>query len=204
MFIGGAAQMDRIPTKPLAEFLMAIAGPAVSLVLGVLCLWGGRFVSFPAFLLDFNIIEWVGVVNLGLLFFNLLPAFPMDGGRVLRSALTPKMGRLKATLIAARLGKAMAVLFGVYGFLTHQWMLVVIAFFVFISAGNEYHFVQMQEAARRSAFGGWPSFDTGRRSSADADDKVVISPPPYEDGPDQETEIRPADDDNPFKNIFRR
>jgi len=121
----------------------------------------------------------------------------------LRSALSPKFGRLKATLVAARLGKAIAVCFGVYGVLEHQWMLLVIAFFVFISAGNEYRYVQMQEAARRSAFGGWPPFDSGSRDDS-TDDRVTISPPPYEQGPNRETDIRPANGEDPFKNIFGR
>lgn len=203
MFMGGAAQMDRMPARPLDEFLMAAAGPAVSLLLGLLGLWGGARLSLPLFVLDFNIVEWLGVVNLMLMVFNLLPAFPMDGGRIFRSVLTPKLGRVKATLIAARLGKAMAVVFGVYGFLHNAWTLVVIAFFIFISAGHEYRFVQMEEAARRVGFGNWPPFDSERRPVSD-DDKVTISPPPYQRGPDTETEIRPADEQDPSRNIFGR
>lgn len=206
MFMGGAAQMERIPTRPLDEFLMALAGPAVSFLLGGLCLWGGSYVPLRIlrhFVGDLNIVQWIGVVNWGLVVFNLLPAFPMDGGRILRSALTPKFGRLRATAIAARLGKIMAVLFGIFGLTQENWILVVIAFFVFISAGNEYRMVEMQEADRRHGFGGWSSFGGGSRSESD-DDRVVISPPPYDDGPDTETDIRQDDEQDPFRNIFRR
>jgi len=81
----------------------------------------------------------------------------------------------------------------------------VIAFFVFISAGNEYRYVQMQEAARRHGFGGWPwpPSDDGPSTGSD-EDKVIISPPPYEDGPDRETDIHPNDEDDPSRNVFRR
>ena len=204
MFIGGAAQMERIPTKPLDEALMAIAGPAVSLLIGSLCLLGGAYLPASLFAYAFNYVQWLGWVNLALLVFNLIPAFPMDGGRVLRSALTPKFGRLKATLIASRLGKAFALFFGIFGLYHNAWTLIVIAFFIFVSAGNEYRHVQMQEAARRQGFGAWPPFDAPSASNADEDDQVTISPPPYEKGPGTRTEIHPADDNSPFRNVFGR
>jgi stage IV sporulation protein FB len=196
--------MERIPTRPRDEFLMAIAGPAVSLLIGSLCLWGGAYLPMSPFMYDLNYVEWLGVANLTLFFFNLIPAFPMDGGRILRSALTPKFGRLRATLIAVRLGKAFAVLFALLGLYEHAWMLVLIAFFIFMSAGNEYRYVQMQEAARRQGFGAWSPFDTPTILNGDDDDQVTIGPPPYGKGPGTKTEIHPADDDHPFRNIFGR
>jgi len=213
MFIGGAAQMERIPTRPLDEFLMAIAGPAVSVGLGTLFWLGGARLPLTNDLWPFplvehlaircNVIQYVGVINIGLALFNLVPAFPMDGGRVLRSILTPKFGRLKATFIAARLGRFMALAFGIVGIYPPiNPIYIAIAFFIFVSAGNEYRYVQMQEAARRQGFGSWVPFDTPSRSNGNEDDQVTISPPPYEKGPDRKTEIRPADDDHPFRNIF--
>ncbi|MCF7849867.1 MAG: site-2 protease family protein, partial [Kiritimatiellales bacterium] len=88
--IGGVAKMSNIPTKPMDEFQVAIAGPLVSLSLAAILL----FAPFP-------LLFWIGAVNAGLFLFNLLPAFPMDGGRVLRAFLTRKKGRLEATRIAA-------------------------------------------------------------------------------------------------------
>lgn len=201
--IGGAAQMERIPTRPLDEFLMAIAGPAVSLVLGIICVYGGVYLPLPPVLLSLNIVQVLGAINIMLMAFNLLPSFPMDGGRVFRAVLTPKLGRLRATFVAARLGKIMAVLFGIHGFFSGSWILVFIAFFIYIAAGNEYRMVQMQEAAKQQGFGFWPPFES-QWDDAGSNDKVTISPPPYADGPDSETDIHSSDNDNPFKNIFGR
>jgi Zn-dependent protease len=215
MFMGGAAVMESMPTRPMGEFLMAIAGPAVSLVLGVSGIYAGHYLPRSvSSLFGINIIQSLGYINLSLLVFNLLPSFPMDGGRVFRAALTPKLGRLKATLIAARLGQFMAICFGMIGlfgipgvFTGHNWTLVVIAFFIFSAAGNEYRMVRMQETARqRQGFTIWPPFyeepppipnnDTGV-------DKVIISPPPYEkESRGSKADIRSSEDDNPFRDMF--
>jgi Zn-dependent protease len=180
--IGGAAQMEEIPSRPRAELLMAVAGPAVSLVLGLSVLMLGlRLPGLPEVRgTPLNLVELIGVVNLGLVAFNLLPAFPMDGGRVLRAALTPRLGRLKATFIAARVGKIIAVLFGVRGFFTYDWILVVIAFFVFTAASNEYNIVRMQEAAKRGRRV-WPGFEEVF-GGEHAGDQAVIGPPPFKRG----------------------
>jgi Zn-dependent protease len=189
MFMGGAAQMERMPRRPADEILMALAGPAVSLLLGVAGFFGGQKlmamgVVYPGYIL--YILGWINFILVG---FNLLPSFPMDGGRVLRAALTPKIGRLRATFIAARLGKIMAVLFGLYGFMRPSesvwdkpWVLIAIAFFIYTAAGREYRGVQMEEAARRGEGGGpfWNPFAPPPEPGpppGDAD--VVISPPPY-------------------------
>ena len=154
LMFGGVAQMEKIPQKPRDEFLMAIAGPFVSLSIGVpAALAGGYFyvvrqhalAAFP-FLL--------GSVNIVLALFNLVPAFPMDGGRILRAALTPRLGRLKATRIASYLGKMLALCF--LGFAVYRirrnmdgFVLLVIAVFVFYAAGREYRLVLAEEMARR-------------------------------------------------------
>lgn len=202
MPIGGAAQLDRMPTRPMDEFLMAIAGPAVSLALAAAGIWGGQYVTVAPLVYahpPINVVEFLGWVNFGLAFFNLLPSFPMDGGRVLRAALSPRMGRLRATYVAARLGKLMAVLFGLYGLFREDrnWSLVAIAFFIYIAAGNEYRAVRAQEAAHRGGGGPvWPPFFAqpppldSVASTADEDNTVIISPPPYDEGPDRKAEIR--------------
>jgi Zn-dependent protease len=209
MFMGGAAQMERIPTKPLDEFFMALAGPAVSLVLGIVCMFGGARLNLVVLLpINMNIVQFIGLINLMLVFFNLLPAFPMDGGRVLRATLTPKLGRLKATFYAARLGKILAVFFGIFGFISSltditNLIMVAIAFFIYTAAGSEYRMVQMQEAAKRQGFGGWSPFDAfwNENIQEDPEDKVIISPPPFKKGPDSEADLRPFKKD-PFSDLF--
>ena len=188
--IGGAAQMEKIPRRPLDEFLMAIAGPAVSLVLGLTGVYVGAILPLPAVRglpLGLNLVQFLGAINLGLVLFNLLPSFPMDGGRILRAVLTPKMGRVRATFVAARLGKIMAVFFGIKGFFTGDWILVFIAFFVYIAAGNEYKMVSIQEAMRRQKQA-WPGF-TGSDWDDDPGDQVTISPAPFKRGRGEKTEI---------------
>jgi Zn-dependent protease len=198
MVIGGAAQMERIPTRPLDEFLMALAGPMVSLTLGLLGFFGGgRLPLPPVHPYPVNVVQFLGLINLGLTFFNLLPSFPMDGGRVFRALLTPKLGRLRATFVAARLGKIMAICFGLYAFLStpRKWILVAIAIFVYVMAENEYRHVEMQE--RGKGRGGFPPCGDDAWGNGANDDKVSISPPPYGRGRKSKSEIRPADED-PF------
>ncbi len=197
MFMGGAARMEQIPRRPLDEFLMAAAGPALSLTLGLGAVWGAAHMPLArVFPFYFNVIQWLGVINIALCLFNLMPAFPMDGGRILRAALTPKLGRLTATRIAARIGKAMAIVFGIYGFLSspRKWTLIVIAFFLYITAGNEYRMVMMEESARM--FGGlwsgiWPE---AHKEENDSQGQVIISPPPYRKDRSEKADLF-ADDD---------
>lgn len=209
LFIGGAAQMEDIPSRPRDEFQMAIAGPLVSIALGGVC-WGlGTLMvflrpipwSFPFWSGGaVNIVQFLGLMNFVLAGFNLLPSFPMDGGRVLRALLTRKYGRLRATFIASRLGQVTAIVLGLFGFLStpKQWFLVAIAFFIYIAAGNEFRMVQIQEAAKGRGF--W----TGVGADwTDEDDQVSISPPPYEKGPRLRTHIH-TERENPLKRFFRR
>ncbi len=146
--IGGVAQLDRVPEKPREELLVALAGPAVNLVLA-LALFALLAVqrapldlrdpipSLPAFL------GRLALVNVGLALFNLLPAFPMDGGRALRAILSTSMDRVRATRIAAHLGQAMALLFAVAGLYGNPF-LVFIGLFVWISAAEEANATRLQ------------------------------------------------------------
>lgn len=203
LLLGGAAQMESIPTRPKDELLMAVTGPLVSLFLGACGILGGSLLPLPAMQAmapaKINIVELLGLLNLVLAFFNLIPAFPMDGGRVFRSLLSRKMGRLKATYVAAQLGKIIAVLFGIYAIHPFNPILIAIAFFVYIMAGNEYKMVQMQEAAKHY---GWNIGAYGRQNENN-DDEVMIGPPPYEDGPGTRSGIRPNRKDRPFNNFLR-
>jgi len=148
--IGGVARLERMPEKPIEELLVAAAGPTVNIVLALL-LWAalaftgastsptGLGVVGGSFLTK---LMWV---NVSLAAFNLLPAFPMDGGRVVRAALALKMDYVRATEVAARLGQGMALLFGVLG-LFHNPMLLFIALFVWMGAQQESTMVGLKKA----------------------------------------------------------
>ena len=194
--IGGAAQMESIPRRPWDELQMALAGPAVSVALFAMLFFGGAYLPLlrnAPFLGagDFNGVQEIGLINLGLALFNLLPAFPMDGGRVLRALLAWRLGRLTATRIAARVGRVIAVLMLVWSL--YLWirgygftMLGVIAVFVFWAAGAEYRAVRYQEWHRLQEWGDW--MWTATDAGADV---ARISPPPYRSDAPDEAPLRP-------------
>jgi len=148
--IGGVARLERMPDDPKQELWVALAGPAVNVVIAaVLYAW----ILLTSALLP---IEEVGVVrgsmlqrlmyvNLVLVVFNLLPAFPMDGGRVVRAILAMRMPYVKATRIAAGLGQAMAFAFGFLGLFTNPFLLFI-ALFVYIGAAQESSITEMRGA----------------------------------------------------------
>ena len=148
--IGGVARLERMPDKPIQELWVALAGPAVNLVLAVL-LFGWLLISNTlAPLSSLNLtggsfIERLMLVNISLVVFNLIPAFPMDGGRVLRALLALRLEYTRATQIAASIGQGMALLFGFAG-LFFSPQLLFIAFFVWIGAAQEASMVQMKTA----------------------------------------------------------
>jgi len=213
MFIGGAAKMEQIPRRPLDEFLMAIAGPTVSAALGAMTITSAILLPADAGLLVAalkTLLRYLGFVNILLAGFNLLPAFPMDGGRILRAMLTPKLGRLRATLAAVWLGKAIAVLFAVIGLFgipsvtSSNPFMLFIALFIFIYGEREYRMVQVEELMRQRGFGDTPSPFSSDGEMPPDDNTVLISPPPYAKGPARRTEIqreRPARG-NPFRDLF--
>jgi Zn-dependent protease len=127
--IGGLARLDRMPRDPQQELWIALAGPAVNVALaGLFGIWSSLFGGWFS--------SRLMMINLALVAFNMLPAFPMDGGRVLRAALARRMGHAPATEIAASIGKGMAVLLGVAGLFLNP-MLVFIAVFVWFGAQQE-------------------------------------------------------------------
>lgn len=144
MALGGVSQVSQMPRRPRHELEMAVAGPAVSILLAVLFGVGWALsrdipnLAFPLFILAY--------LNLVLGVFNLLPAFPMDGGRVLRAALAWKYGKIRATRIAAMVGKGMAVAFGLLGFFGGGIWMIFIAFFVWSGASQELLHAEVQAA----------------------------------------------------------
>jgi Zn-dependent protease/CBS domain-containing protein len=148
--IGGVARLERIPDEPRQEFLIAIAGPAVTLAIIVVSYLtlqlSGTRPSLGELRPDDPFLAFVMKVNVYLLGFNLIPAFPMDGGRVLRALLSHRMGLVKGTRAAATLGQTLAVVGGLYALMTSSPLLVLIAFFVFIGAGSEAAAVETRAA----------------------------------------------------------
>jgi Zn-dependent protease len=145
--IGGVARLERIPEEPRQEFWIAVAGPAVNVAIaailfGVLALLGTIHQAFQLQGASVNFLTGLLWVNLSLVVFNLLPAFPMDGGRVLRALLAIKVGRRRATAIAASIGQGFAILLGIVGFFRNPF-LMFIAFFVYLGAQAEAEQVEM-------------------------------------------------------------
>ncbi len=143
--IGGVSRLERIPEEPRQEFLIAIAGPAVNVVIAfLLVLIGGA--NFSAEHLsalengNVSMIDRLAVINLFLALFNLLPAFPMDGGRVLRALLASRLGYVRATEIAAMIGQGIAFALGFLGLFGNP-LLIFIAIFVYLAASAEAHLV---------------------------------------------------------------
>jgi Zn-dependent protease/CBS domain-containing protein len=152
--IGGLARLERMPDDPRQELWVALAGPAVNVVIAVL-LFALLQITGTLRLeaLDVTGGSFLGrlmVVNVFLVLFNMLPAFPMDGGRVLRALLAIRMEYMKATQVAATIGQGMALLFGLVGLFSNPF-LVFIALFVWIGAGQEATMAQM-----KSVLGGIP------------------------------------------------
>jgi Zn-dependent protease len=145
--IGGVASLERIPENPKQELLIAVAGPAVNVVIA-LVLWlvlpPLRDIPDEAFfsrVTASNFFYLLFFINLMLVVFNAIPAFPMDGGRILRALLAFKLGRVRATQIAANLGQMLALFFVFIGFFYNPF-LILIGIFVFFGAYSENMMVQ--------------------------------------------------------------
>jgi Zn-dependent protease/predicted transcriptional regulator len=152
--IGGVARLERMPEDPWQELWVAVAGPAVNvaiagLLLALLMILGRlhQLVEVQDVFTG-SFLSRLIYVNLGLVAFNLLPAFPMDGGRVLRALLATRMPRVRATHIAAGVGQVMAIVFGVIGLVQQAWMLLFIAMFVYLGAQGEAYAAEMNSIFR--------------------------------------------------------
>lgn len=152
--IGGLARLERMPEKPAQEIAVALAGPAVNIAI-----WAVLIVVFRADTSIDNLSTiddpghgfWarIAVINLFLAAFNLIPAFPMDGGRVLRALLATRFSRTRATRIAATTGQALAFVFGFLGLLGGNPFLIFIGVFVYFAASAESSHVAINAVARR-------------------------------------------------------
>ena len=150
--IGGVARLERIPEKPREEFLIAIAGPLVNVAIAL------ALVAFAGASLDARhlaavesariaMVDRLAAVNLFLAAFNMIPAFPMDGGRVLRALLSIRLGFTRATDVAATIGQGVAFGLGFLG-LFYNPMLIFIAIFVYLAAASEARLVSLRAMSR--------------------------------------------------------
>ena len=148
--IGGVSEIEEMPEQPNREFLIALAGPATSVVLGLLLgsaslMLYGRAATFQTTVTGGLFIPNLARVNLLLALFNLLPGFPMDGGRIFRAVLANALPYDRATAIAASVGRIFAIGLGLVGLFTNIW-LVFIAVFIYFGAGSEANRVRIKTA----------------------------------------------------------
>ncbi len=144
--IGGVASLQRIPRSPWQELAIAIAGPAVNVVIAtvlfaLLPVLAATSIFSGGVLAFFGQLAWV---NVALVVFNMLPAFPMDGGRVLRALLAMGMPYRNATRLAASVGQVVAILFALFGLMSANLMLVILAGFVFLAGRGEAMMVERE------------------------------------------------------------
>jgi Zn-dependent protease/CBS domain-containing protein len=149
---GGIANLERIPEKPSEELVVAIAGPLVNVAIAALLLLFLGTAVDPATLMKIEdpkveLVAKLAGANIFLVLFNMIPAFPMDGGRVLRALLAIKLGFARATELAASVGQGLAIALGLIGIFSNP-MLVIIAIFVFLAAAGEAGHEQLRQVAR--------------------------------------------------------
>ncbi len=178
---GGIARIEQMPSRPRAEAMISLAGPLVNIAIALLLLpvllmvglangndslqdfarFGLGDVSLTGFLF------YLTLANLTLAVFNLLPAFPMDGGRILRAGVTPFMGRQGATTVAVAIGITLGVLIGILGLLSGEYLIVLVMGFVVLAAIAEGRAVRLEESMRRLRVGQFAVWDRGGVSPDD-------------------------------------
>ena len=155
--IGGVARLRSLPDRPMDEIKIAVAGPLVNVVLAPLffalavLLGANLFVpsnAITGFESVGQVLVYLGYLNVALVVFNLIPAFPMDGGRVLRGLLATRMGPVRATDVASAVGQFFAFAFFLIGLLSGQFFLALIAVFIFFGASGEAQMVRQRELMR--------------------------------------------------------
>ena len=151
--IGGVARLEKMPNQPIQELWVALAGPAVNVVIVALLavyLWITNTLTpdNQLTMTTAGFVERIMGVNIFLILFNMIPAFPMDGGRVFRALLATRLAYVRATQISANLGQAIALLFGIIG-LFYNPILLFIAFFVWMGAAQETRMIRMKSVLDR-------------------------------------------------------
>ena len=145
--IGGVARLERIPETPREEFLIAIAGPAVNVAIALVLAVAGANLRIEHLATvesaSVPMVDRLAAVNLFLAAFNMIPAFPMDGGRVLRALLAHRLGFVRATRVAAAIGQGVAFALGFLGLFGNP-ILIFIAIFVYLAAASEAHLVALR------------------------------------------------------------
>lgn len=172
--IGGVARIEQMPVHPRGEVLISLAGPAINLAIFVAILpvllfiavvGGGDAVLSEGYFLDgispIQLLTYLAIVNIVIMLFNLLPAFPMDGGRVLRAVLATPLGRERATSVAVGVGISFAVVMLAIGFWQRQLGLIIFAVFVMLAAHAEGRTVRVESAMRRLRVGQFALWDMG-------------------------------------------
>ena len=154
--IGGVASMSKMPEKPIQEFFISVAGPLSNVLIIILFFFPMKYILGPEVLfhpmstatwpLVFSYVYWINLMLAG---FNMLPAFPMDGGRVLRALLATKLGYQRATKIAVRLGHLFALVFAYFGIVRFNLILIAIAVFIYTAASSEEMQVDIKEALKK-------------------------------------------------------
>jgi Zn-dependent protease/CBS domain-containing protein len=162
---GGLARLEEMPEKPGQEFRIAIVGPLVNFAIGLVLIGLGALVSIPTLVSlpdlfrSLGEASWSGLwayltmANLALGLFNLIPAYPMDGGRVLRALLAVRLDYQRATRIAVVVGQGLALLLGLWGFSSGSYSLILIAIFVWLGAGQEGKQVQVKSVLQEMTVG---------------------------------------------------
>jgi Zn-dependent protease/predicted transcriptional regulator len=176
--IGGVAMLRRIPRTPVKELAIAVAGPLVNVVIAIAIWLGLRVnVAMGRFNMDelvtaarsgpsaMLLLMWLLRANVALVLFNLIPAFPLDGGRIFRALLAIRMGHARATRVAAGVGQMLAVLLGMYGLMSGGVLMVFVAAFIFFAAAAE-----QNESRQRAVLAGQTVGDAYNRNA------IVLSP----------------------------
>lgn len=157
--IGGVARLRNLPEKPIQELVIAVMGPMVNIIIAIILfsylfsVSGISYLNLENFV-DLNFSNWSGflpllmISNLMLVLFNMIPAFPMDGGRVLRAFLAMGLGKLKATKIASIIGQIICVILVISGIYFEAYTLSIIGVFIFFSATQEYRSVALDSVIR--------------------------------------------------------
>lgn len=172
--IGGVARIEQMPVHPRGEVLISLAGPAINLAIFVAILpvllfiavvGGGDAVLSEGYFLDgispIQLLTYLAIVNIVIMLFNLLPAFPMDGGRVLRAVLATPLGRERATSVAVGVGISFAVVMLAIGLWQRQLGMIIFAVFVMLAAHAEGRTVRVESAMRRLRVGQFALWDMG-------------------------------------------